>query len=835
MTTVRQSSPEAALFQDFRLAIRSLRATPVVTAVALLSLALGIGANTAIFSLVNGLLLRPLPVKDPHRLVMVSTRPGMTGQYGYTTFEQIRRHAEAFDGALAWSLGGKSVLTYRDATETVEHHFVSGDYFSTLGVAPLLGRGITVADDVDGGGPDGPVIVISYGLWQRHFGGAASVVGAKVIVDRTPATIVGVAPSDFFGPVVGSGFDIAVPIKVQALVQPATPLTDEMTWLTIMLRMKPGQSIDAATAALRAVQPQIRAGALPKDIQEARSFLKEPFTLSPVGGGLSPLRNRFERPLMMILVVVALVLVIACANIANLLLARGTARRHELSVRVALGASRWDLTRQLLTESIVLASIGAVAGVVFGGWASRAIVSRLSTSATPVVLDPSLDWRVLAFTAATTVATAVLFGAAPALRATRIPPIEALKEQGRSTARAGGGHFADALIIGQIALSLVLVMVAGLFVATFQRLARAPLGLDRDRVLVITVTAPTVPGTERNVFYHRLVRAVADLPGIAAVGGSFTPPIVGTLRGDFVVSEPGSEAPADAQLISQAAQVTPGWFEAYGIPIRAGRPFDDHDTLATTPVMVVNEAFVHRFLPAQSPVGKSLAITVRMGGDFPFGTKTIVGVVGDAVYRGIREPLQPTIYFPLAQRDGPILFTNFFITLRASAGAPALLARSVSAALIGVNRDLTLAFLPLATQVDESLAQDRLVATLSGVFGGLALLLAAVGLYGITSYAVARRRIEIGIRAALGAAPRDIIRLVLRRAALLVAIGVVVGTGLSLWVSTFVGSLLYGLHPRDPQTLTGAAVLLAAVGALSGWIPAWRASRIEPANVLRDA
>jgi hypothetical protein len=308
---VRQLPPEAALFQDFRLAIRSLRATPVVTAVAFLSLALGIGANTAIFSLVNGLLLRSLPVKDPHRLVMLSTGQGMTGQYGYATFEQIRRHGEAFDGALAWSLGGKSVLIYGDAPETVEHHFVSGDYFSTLGVSPLLGRGITVADDVDGGGPDGPVIVISYGLWQRRFGGAASVVGAQVIVDRTPATIVGVTPSNFFGPVVGSGFDIVVPIKLQPLLQPATPLTDEMGWLTIMLRMKPGQSVDAATAALRAVQPQIRAGALPKDIQEARSFLKQPFTLSPVGNGLSPLRNRFERPLIVILVVAALVLVIA--------------------------------------------------------------------------------------------------------------------------------------------------------------------------------------------------------------------------------------------------------------------------------------------------------------------------------------------------------------------------------------------------------------------------------------------------------------------------------------------------------------------------------------------
>jgi putative ABC transport system permease protein len=823
--------------QDLRLAVRALRGTPLVTAVAILSLALGIGANTAIFSLVNSLLLRPLPVTDPQRLVMLTTGSEESEQYGYTTFEQIRRHGEAFDGALAWSLGGKSVLTHGGETETVEHHFVSGDYFSTLGVRPLLGRTIGLADDVDGGGPDGPVVVISYGLWQTRFGGAASVVGAKVNVDRTPATIVGVAPPDFFGPVVGRGFDIALPIKVQPVVQPATPLTDEMTWLTIMLRMKAGQSVDAATAALRAVQPQIRAGALPKDMLEARSFLKKPLVLTPVGGGLSPLRSRFERPLVMILVVAALVLVIACANIANLMLARGTARRHELSVRVALGASRWRLARQLLTESIVLAAIGAIAGVLCGHWASRAIVSQLSTAATPVVLDPSLDWRVLAFTAATTVATAVLFGAAPALRATRVHPIEALKEQGRSAAGATGGHLSGGLIVAQVALSLVLVMVAGLFVATFERLAHAPLGLDRDRVLVVTITAPTVPGIERNVFYHRLVKAVASVPGVAAAGGSFNPPIVGGLHGDMVVSEPGTEPPPDAERISQSNGVTPGWFAAYGMPIIVGRDFDDHDTLAARQVMIVNEAFVRRFLPDQSPIDKPFAMTYRMSpvGDYPLGTKTIVGVVGDSVYRVIREPIRPTIYFALGQRDGPLLFTSFFITLRASAGSPMLLSRSVSAALTAMNRDLTLAFRPLAAQVDESLAQDRVIALLSGFFGGLALLLAALGLYGVTSYAVARRRMEIGIRTALGAAPIDIIRLVLVRVALLVGVGVAIGAGLSLWTSKFVASLLYGVQPRDPWTLIGAAVTLATVGALAGWLPAWRASRLEPANVLRES
>jgi predicted permease len=824
--------------REFGFACRALLATPVVTAVAVLSLALGIGANTAIFSLVNSLLLRPLPVADPHRLVILTTGPDLAEQYGYTTFDQIRRHGTALDGAMAWSLGGTSLLAYGGETSAVEHHFVSGDYFSTLGVQPLVGRTLTPADDVEGGGPDGPAVVISHGLWQRRFGGAATVVGAKVTVDRLPATIVGVTPPGFFGPVVGSGFDIALPIKIQPLVQPSTPLTDEMTWLAVMLRMKPGQSLDAATAALRAVQPQIRAAALPASARAPRSFLSKPFVLTPVGRGLSPLRARFERPLVMILVVVALVLIIACANIANLMLARGTVRRHELSVRVALGASRWQLARQLLTESIVLSWAGATAGVVFGAWASRAIVAQLSTSARPVVLDPSLDWRVLAFTAVTTVATAVLFGAAPALRATRVDPIEALKEQGRSAGASGaGGHLSDSLVAAQVALSLVLVMAASLFVATFERLAHAPLGLERDRVLVVTVTAPTVPGAARKEFYQRLLTALAGVPGVAAAGGSFNPPIVGSMRGDVVFSEPGIAPPPDAEPTSQGAEVSSGWFGAYGMTLRTGRDFDDHDTPSTQPVMVVNEAFVRRFLPTQNPIGKTLAATFRLApyGDIPIGTRTIVGVVGDSVYRAIREPLRPTWYYSFSQRTDPVLFTNFFIAVRASAGSPVLVIRSISSALNAINHDLTLSFSPLATQVNDSLAQDRVLALLSGFFGALALLLAAMGLYGITSYGVARRRTEIGIRAALGATATDIIRLVVARVALLVGVGLAIGAGLSLWTSTLVASLLYGLDPRDPRMLIVAAGMLAAVGALAAWLPARRASRIDPAIVLRES
>src|SRR4029450_901993 len=379
------------------------------------------------------------------------------------------------------------------------------------------------------------------------------------------------------------------------------------------------------------------------------------------------------------------------------------------------------------------------------------------------------------------------------------------------------------LIVAQVALSLVLVVAAGLFVRTFERLQGASLGFDRDRVLVVTVATPTVPATERRVVYQRLVRAAADVPGVAVAGGSFNPPIVGTLIGEFVVSEPGVPPPPEAEHISQVGETSPGWFSAYGTAVRAGRDFDDRDTLTSPPVMLVNESFVHRFLPNQDPVGKPMAVTFRMPpfGDVLLGTKTLVGVVGDSVYRAIRDPRRPTIYFAMAQRPGPLLFASFFSAVRASAGSPLLLTRSLSAALTAVNPDLTLTFRGLSDQVNDSLAQDRVVAMLSGFFGALALLLAALGLYGVTAYAVSRRRTEIGIRMTLGAAPSAIARLVLVRVSWLVGLGVLVGAGLSVWASTVVASLVYGLEPRDPTTLTVAIATLAAVAALAAWLAGW--------------
>jgi putative ABC transport system permease protein len=633
---------------------------------------------------------------------------------------------------------------------------------------------------------------------------------------------------------VGQAFDLFLPIRLEPVIRPSIPYDDDAGWLWIMLRLKPGQSLDAATTELRGLQPQIRAGSWPRTFP-TRDFLKDPFVLEPAGVGTSAYRQLYRRPLMTILAVVALVLLMACANIANLQLARGAERRHEMSVRLALGASRWRLARQLLMESIVLAGIGASLGLVLATWASRALVTQLSSEA-PVVLDLSLDGRVLAFTAATMIGTVILFGLAPALRATHVAPMDALKAHGRGPTGDARAHVSNGLLVAQVAVSLLLVVAAGLFVRTFAHLTRVSLGFDRDRVLWMMVTAPTVPAADRNPFYHRLVRAAAAVPGVAGAGGSLNPPLTVSSAADIVATVPGTESRPDAGALSQFIDITPGWLAAYGTPIRAGRDLDDHDTQAARPVMLVNETFVRRLFPGRNLIGTTLALTAHDPpyGDRPLGSRTVVGIVGDAVYGSIREPVPPTIYYPLAQRDGPLNLSVFFMAVRSSADSPVLLTRGVAAALTGVNPDLRFTFRLVADQVNASLTQDRLVAMLSGFFGGLALLLAGLGLYGVTAYAVARRRAEIAVRMALGAAPAGIVRLVLARVSVLVGLGVTLGTGVSLATSTVVASLLYGIEPRDWVTLVSAAATLVAVGVVASWLPAYRAARIDPAEVLRE-
>jgi predicted permease len=821
--------------QDLRDAFRALKATPVVTVVAVLSLALGIGANAAIFSILDSLLIRSLPVAEPQRLHILGDGPNARPtSWTNPIWEQVRQRESLFDGALAWS-STRFNLAQGGPTEFVDGVWASGRYFEVLGVSAMLGRTFTAADDARGGGPDGPVAVISYDFWQRRFGGEADAIGRTLTVERVPFTIVGITPPGFFGVDVGRTFDVAIPIGTEPLVRGKESALDQRSywWLSVMLRLRPDQDREAGNAAIRGVLPQIREATMPQDWrpQDQDRYLKEGVSLIESANGGSGLRQRYRLPLTAIMVVVGLVLLIACANIANLLLARAAARRHELSVRTALGASRFRIARQLLTESLVLSGLGAAIGLVFAQWGSRLLVRQLSTTTNNVFLDLSIDWRVLGFTAAVAIATAVLFGTAPALRGMRVQPNDALKLQGRGAAGEGRLTFGNMLVVVQVALSLILVVAAGLFVRTFASLANLHLGFESAPVLVVSVNAQRaqLEPEGRPGLFRRVLDAASATPGVGSAAISAVTPISGSTWNNRIELPDGPDLPENERL-TFINLISADWFRTYATPLLAGRDFSSADAAGSKPVAIVNETFARKFNYGRNPIG----IRVRQPGygSRPSIEREIVGYVRDAAYRSLREPVPPTMYIPFGQQPEPP--SSMSLSVRSAGGPPALLTRSIAASVGPVHRDLTLTFRPLADQVNAALTQERIVAMLSAFFGFLALLLAGLGLYGVTSYAVSRRRAEIGIRLALGAAPSGVVSMVLRRVAILVTIGVIAGAGVSLWASRFITTLLYGLQPRDPVTLAGAAATLAVIGALAGWLPARRASRIDPAQVLRD-
>jgi predicted permease len=817
--------------QDLRYGLRLLRQSPAFTLVAVGSLALGIGANSAIFALVDGVLLKTLPVREPHRLVLLDD-----GSWTNPIWEQIRdRQLQFSDGATAWS-DVRFDLSRGGATELVEGIWASGSFFEVLGVPAVLGRTFTPADDQRSGGPDGPVAVISYAFWQRRFGGAADVIGRTIALDRVPFTIVGVTPPSFLGPTPGRSFDLVAPLGTEAIVRGSRSwLDNRSTWvLEIMARLKPGQAPDQATQVLRSVQPQIREATLPDGWppQQIEGYLRDGVTLIPAAAGPAGFRTRYERPLWIIMAVVVLVLLIACANIANLMLARAAGRRHELTLRLALGASRFRLARQLLVESLLLAGLGAGFGLLFAQWGSRMIVGQLSTPRGTVALDLSLDWRVVGFTALVAIATALLFGVAPAIRVRRVDPHEALKEQGRTFAGVGRRTFGAPLLVVQVALTLVLVVAAGLFMRTFGKLATLDIGLDKDAILVVDVNASRsgVKPAARLALFDAVRAAAAAVPGVAGAGISLLTPVGGARWNGPVELLDRPHVPVRERM-TFFNSATPGWFATYGTRLIGGRDFTDRDAVGAPAVAIVNETFAGKYMK-----GNPLGQTVRFERG-PEGMRAveIVGVVEDAAYHSVRDPVPPVMFLPLLQAHADEHPANLSLSVRAAAGSPALLTRSVAAAVTGVNPDLSLTFRPLAAFVDGVLVRERLLAMLSGFFGGLALLLAGIGLYGMTAYSVSRRRAEIGIRIALGAGSSRVVALMLQKIAIPVGLGLVLGAIASAWASRYVGTLLYGLDARDPLTFAGAAVFLCAVSTFAAWLPARRAARIDPARVLRDA
>lgn len=812
---------------DFRDAWRSLRATPIVSVIAVLSLALGVGANTALFTILNSLLLKPLPVREPSRLVMIDQGP-----YTNPIWEQIRdREAQIFDGAFAWS-STRFDLSMRGESEFVTGAYASGAMFDVLGVHALIGRTITPADDVRGGGPDGPVVVLGHNFWQRKFSAAPDIVGRTLTLQRKTFTIVGVLPARFLGPEIGWSGDVIIPVSADAVLHPQGSMLDGRStwWLDIMARLKPGQTAAQAAEILHGAQPQIREATLPEKWSKADldEYLSRPLVLVSAATGESSLRERFQQPLTILLVVVGLVLVIACANIANLLIARATARRHELSVRLALGASRWRVARQLLLESILLAVAGAAGGLFVAQWASRLLVRQLTTATNVVTLDLALDWRVLIFTTMVATATAMLFGIAPALGVGRIAPREALNERGRGIAGDARFSVRNMLVVAQVALSLALVVGAGLFVHTFASLTTRYAGFNPDPILLarVNVQRSQVTPAGRLALFERLRDAAAAVPGVQSVATSIVTP-VGNVRWNTEIEIPGGPELARNERISWMNAVSPGWFATYSMQFRSGRDFDGRDRLGAPPVAIVNDAFVRKYFAGADPLGRHFS--QREGADEK--AIDVIGVVEDAAYSSLRAEPSPTIYVPLAQQTDHD--AEQYLSVRAAAGSPAQLSRPLASALEAVDGGIALTFRPLVDQLDSSIRQERLVALLAGFFGALALTLSGLGLYGVTAYAVGRRRSEIGIRLALGASRPGIVQLVLRRVGWLVGTGVVAGAALSLWLAKYVSTLLYGVKSRDPWTLVGAAAVLATVGLLAGWLPARRASRLDPTVALR--
>jgi putative ABC transport system permease protein len=828
------------VMHDFRHAVRALRAAPVVTGAAVLSLALGIGANTAIFSIVNSLVLRALPVVAPDQLALVTSvatvSRGQHREWNYPVWDEIRRRPELFDGAVAWS-PNRFNLAPGGPAELVDGVWVNGSFFSALGVRAAVGRTFSDADDVQGGGLNGAVAVLSDEFAKRRFGRARAAIGRSIALDKVPFTIVGVTPPGFFGLDTGRTFDVAVPFGDEPLLRgrESRLLQRGDSWLSIVVRRKPNQTIQAATAALQNVQRAIWEATIGRTMRPEyrEQYFSESFALVPAATGQSLLRDRYQRPLLALMIVVVLVLIIACANIANLLMARASARQHELSVRLALGASRWRLARQLLAESALVAAAGAAGGLVIAGWGSRLLVRQLSTRADTVSLDLSLDWRVLAFTIAAAAATALLFGTAPAWTASRNQPASALRT---SSQQLPHGVASNWIVVAQVALSLLLVVAAGLFIRTFSALATRQLGFDKEHVLIVGVDSrrtSIVPAQRADIF-ARVRERVRALPGITDAAISMITPVdpLGALVLRADVSGGTPVPPTLGRPNAFTNVISPGWFRTFSVPLIAGRDFRDDDGPDEPRVAIVNETLARQFLEDESAIGHTITLTAPARKV----SMEIVGVVADAVYMTLRETVPATVYTPMRQLYmSPSIIDAVSVSVRGAGGSPAALTRSVAAAISEVNPELALTFQPLADQVNASLTQERIVAELSGFFGGLALLLAALGLYGVTAASVARRRAEIGIRMALGAAPAAVVRLVLSRVVWLVAAGVLAGTILSLWASRFVAAMLYDLQPRDPLVLVASVVLLVTIGAVAGWLPARRASRIDPAQVLRES
>ena len=762
-------------------------------------------------------------VNSPHccRGDFYSSNAPVTG----ALWNGIRAQQQGFANIAAWSafrynLGQGGEAHYADAL------LVSGDFFNVLGVQPLLGRLISPADDYKGCGAQG--VVLSYPFWQREYGGRPEIIGSKLTLDGHPFQIIGVAPPSFYGLEVGRNFDVALALCSQPIFSTKGGLMDSPRswWLAVIGRLKPGWTIERASAQLDAISPGIFAASIPPDYDAIakKDFLSFHLGALPASTGVSSLREDYEDPLWILLALSGLVLLIACANLANLMLARATVRQREMALRLTLGASRSRLIRQLLAESLLLALIGTIAGAVLAQILSRVLVAFLSTQQTRIFVELTPDWRVLGFAAGLAILTCILFALTPAIQASRTEPGIALKAVGRG-ATAGRERFMvrRALVVSQVALSLVLVTGAFLFAQTFRNLVEMNAGFQQDHILIADIDyTPLRLSADRQLSFRRdLLERLRAIPGVNSAAETLVVPVSHRGWDDNIDIADGPQRQDVA-----FNRVSPGYFDTMETPMLAGRDFTPADTPTSPRVAIVNEAFARKFFAGTNPLGRIF----HDAGDPKTGYE-IVGLVKDAKYYGMRREPDPTVFVSFTQANGPEQESTFMIR---SDEPLLLLISSVKQAASGINSAMVLNFTVFKTQIRESLLREQLMAMLSGFFGALAIILAMVGLYGVISYMVVQRRNEIGVRMALGASRGNILAMILREAAILLGIGLAVGTLLALVAGNAAASLLYGLKPRDPFTFIVAILGMTVVAFIASLLPARRAATVHPMVALRD-
>ena len=831
----RVSAEDAALgleslWQDLRSAMRLFVKSPGFAFVVVATLALGIGANTAIFELIDAVLLQSLPVKNPQELAQVrvvdmSKARGSFGAYPAVTnpiWEKLREDHQGFSGIAAWQENGFSRNSGGDAS-FVNGLYVSGEFFRVLGVKPFAGRVFTDADDRPGCGLPGAVI--SYGFWQREFGGKPAL-GQKLMLNDKSVEVIGVAPQNFFGVAVGDNFDAAVPICAQPYLDTKSLLnSNTQWWLSIIGRLDPGWSVQQVAAHLGAASPGIfastlRAGYPPDSVKD---YLAMKLTAEPSAAGVSILRDTYSDPLRFLLGIAGLVLLITCANLASLMLARTTARERDMAVRLAIGAGRWRLVRLVLGESLLLSLAGGLCGAALAQALSRALVAYLN-----ITLDFKLDWRRFAFLLGLSLLACLLFGLGAALRASRTPPGAAMKAGGHAmTASRGRMGFRGALVVSQVALSLVLLFIALLFTQSLRNLLIDDPGFRAKGVLItwLDFTRLQIPVEQRAAFQRQLLDRIRSTAGVEDVANTNIMPLGGEGWSNAVWID-GHDSTRRQE--SNFSNVSPDYFSTLRIPMVAGRDFNDHDTSQSPRVAVVNEAFARKLGLGANPIGTRFWREATPSDAAQLFL--VVGLVKNTKYHSIRSSGEPVAYLAIAQdsdqKNGMKVLIRSGLPLETEEQEIRRMLQSVSAAI-------SFKFEGLQDQIEDSLQPERLLATLSGFFGVLAVVLAMTGLYGVMSYTVTERTTEIGVRMALGAQRADITTMILGKAATLLAFGLVLGAGLSLAAASAARALLFGLKPRDPATLAGAALLLALVIVIASLVPSMRAANVNPVDSLR--